>query len=1080
MPHLHIVRDLAKSFVNSKLTPVIIFISIFLGILSIVFLPREEEPQINVPMADVFVEMAGASPQEVTNRVIYPMEKLIQDVPGVEYIYSKAMPGKAMMTVRFYVGQNLEDSLVKLYNKLYSNFDKIPPGVSKPLIKPKSIDDVPILTLTLWGNNYDGYTLRQIASQLCETIKQTPDISETTIIGGYRKFLKINLIPSKMSAYNVDPYEIIKIIQSVNNSSYPGNITFKNKEIQLKFQGFLNSKDELDKIVLKTFDNKPIYLNDVANIELAPEEVNNYVMFKDKHSLQSPAVTISIAKRKGTNATIVANNIINKIKTIRSSLVPSDINITITKNYGDTAAERSNELLVHMFIAIFSVTVLIWLVLGKRESLVVALAIPTTLALTLSTFALYGFTLNRVTFFALIFSVGILVDDAIVVVENIVRHLKNPLNKDENISNIVIEATDEVGNPTILATMTVIAAILPMAFVGGLMGPYMRPIPIGSSTAMVFSMLIAFIVIPWASVRILGHGYLRNQENKEKTEDYLTSMYRKTMNRLIFIPKQRKIFILGIVILLICSCSLVLFKLVKVKMLPFDNKSEFQVIIDTKEGTTLENTMQVAQEIADYLITIKDVVNYQIYCGVASPFNFNGLIRHYYLRNAPYNADIQVNLQHKEERTKQSHDVVKQVRPQIAKIAQKYGANVKISEVPPGPPVLQTLVAEVYGPDYKRQKEIAQELINIFKKSPNVVDVDWYMEDPHEELTILIDHEKTLRTGLNSDKVSDSVEIAFKGKEAGLLHDEISKEDVPIWLQIPSNLRAGLLDIIPLRLINNKGDVIPIESLVKFVINYSPTSIYHKNLMPVVYVTADVSGNEESPVYSIMNLYKEINKLELPEGYKLGQYFTSQPSTNNKYSIKWDGEWQITYEVFKDLGIAFLIVLVLIYGLIVGWFQSFKTPLIIMSVIPFSLIGIMPAHMLMGAFFTATSMIGFIAGAGIVVRNSIILVDFIELRLKEGLTLSEAVIEAGAVRFKPMMLTAAAVVVGSSVILFDPIFQGLAISLMAGELASLFISRTTVPILYYVVNIKSYLNSKIIVNKENANLLDTQSQITGC
>lgn len=1080
MPHLHIVRDLAKSFVNSKLTPVIIFISLFLGILSIITLPREEEPQINVPMADVFVEMQGASPQEVTNRVIYPMEKLIQDVPGVEYIYSKAMPGKAMMTVRFYVGQNLEDSLVKLYNKLYSNFDKIPPGVSKPLIKPKSIDDVPILTLTLWGNNYDSYTLRQIASQLCETIKQTPDISETTIIGGYRKFLKVNLIPSKMSAYNVDPYEVMKVIQSVNNSSYPGNITFKNKEIQLKFQGFLNSKEELDKIVLKSFDNKPIYLNDVANIELAPEEVHSYVMFKDKHSKQSSAVTISIAKRKGTNATIVANNIINKIKTIRSSVVPSDINITITKNYGDTAAERSNELLVHMFIAIFSVTVLIWLALGKRESLVVALAIPTTLALTLSTFTLYGFTLNRVTFFALIFSVGILVDDAIVVVENIVRHLKKPSNKDKNISDIVIDATDEVGNPTILATMTVIAAILPMAFVGGLMGPYMRPIPIGSSTAMIFSMLIAFIVIPWAAVRILSHKYLKKHSNKDSTNDFLTSMYRKTMNKLILIPKQRKLFLLGIVALLLLSCSLVLFKFVKVKMLPFDNKSEFQVIIDTKEGTTLENTMQVAQEIADYLITVKDVVNYQIYCGVASPFNFNGLIRHYYLRNAPYNADIQVNLLHKEERSKQSHDIVKQVRPQIAKIAQKYGANVKISEVPPGPPVLQTLVAEVYGPDYKRQKEIAQELMNIFKKSPNIVDVDWYMEDPNEELTLLIDHEKTLRSGLNSDKVNNSVEIAFKGKEAGLLHDEISKENVPIWLQIPSKLRSGLLDIIPLKLISDKGDVIPIGSLVKFVMNYSPTSIYHKNLMPVVYVTADVSGEEESPVYSIMNLYKDINKLELPEGYKLKQYFTSQPATNNKYSVKWDGEWQITYEVFKDLGIAFLIVLVLIYGLIVGWFQSFKTPLVIMSVIPFSLIGIMPAHMLLGAFFTATSMIGFIAGAGIVVRNSIILVDFIELRVKEGFTLSEAIVDAGAVRFKPMMLTAAAVVVGSSVILFDPIFQGLAISLMAGEVASLFISRTTVPILYYITNIKSYLNSKIIPNKEDFSLLDTQNQITGC
>jgi len=1080
MPHAHIVKNLTKAFINSKITPVIILFSIFLGILALIFLPREEEPQINVPMADVFVEMPGASPQEVSERVIYPMEKLMQDVPGVEYIYSQALVGKGIMTVRFYVGQNLEESLVKLYNKLYSNFDRIPLGVSKPLIKPKSIDDVPIMSLTLWGNNYDGYTLRQIAAQLCETIKQTPDVSETTIIGGYRKFLKVNLIPYKMAAYNIDPYNVMKRIQEVNNSSYPGNITYKDKEIQLKFQGFLNSKEEVEKIVLKTNDNKTIYLKDVAKIELGPEETNNYVMFKDKKSNLSSAVTISIAKRKGTNAIIVTNNIIKKLKTIRGNLLPSDLNLSITRNYGETAAERSNELLVHMFIAIFSVTVLIWLALGKRESMVVAIAIPTTLALTLSMFTLYGFTLNRVTFFALIFSIGILVDDAIVVVENIVRHLKMPSNKDKNISDVIVDATDEVGNPTILATITVIAAILPMAFVGGLMGPYMRPIPIGSSSAMLFSMLIAFIVIPWAAVRILGHRYLTNKPNINTEDSLLTKYYRKTMNNLIFMPKYRKLFIVSIILLLVSACSLVIFKLVKVKMLPFDNKSEFQVIVDTKDGSTLENTMQVTQEIADYLITVKEVLNYQIYCGVASPFNFNGLVRHYYLRKNSNNADIQVNLLPKNERSFQSHDIAKRVRPQIVKIAQKHGANVKISEVPPGPPVLQTLVAEVYGPNYKRQKEIAQEIINIFKKSPNVVDVDWYMEDPHEQLTMIVDHEKALRSNLTTDKINDSVEIAFKGKEAGLLHAETAKENVPIWVQIPSYLRGSLFDIISLKLVNADNKLIPIESMVKFILNYYPTSIYHKNLMPVVYVTADVSGAEESPVYSIMKLYNDINKLELPEGYKLKQHFTAQPTVNDRYSIKWDGEWQITYEVFKDLSIAFLIVLILIYCLIVGWFQSFKTPLIIMSVIPFSLIGILPAHMLMGAFFTATSMIGFIAGAGIVVRNSIILVDFIELRLKEGMTMSEAVIDAGAIRFKPMMLTASAVIVGSSIILFDPIFQGLAISLMAGELASLFISRTTVPIFYYMTTIKSYLNSKIITSKTSIDLLDTGYPVTGC
>lgn len=1090
MSQVNWVKSLTGFFVDSKLTPLVIGFSILLGVLAICFLPREEEPQIIVPMADVFVEMPGATPEEVSERVISHMEKLIQEVPGVEYIYSVAAPGKALMTVRFYVGDNLEDSLVKLYNKLYSNFDLIPPGVSKPIIKPKSIDDVPILTLTLWSDKYDGYTLRQIAAQLTETIRQTPDVAETEIIGGYEKFMNVSLIPSSLAAYQLDAYDVMNALKMTNQSLYLGDTVQANKGMLLKVDGFLSTEDDVKEMIVAVRGDKPVYLKNVANVSLSSEDISHYVQYKDIKSQQTSAVTISIAKKKGSNAIQVADNLIKKIQTVRKTFVPSDVHIKITRNYGETAAERSNELLIHMLIAVFSVTALIYMLLGKRESMVVAVAIPTTLALTLAAFALFGFTLNRVTFFALIFSIGILVDDAIVVVENIVRHLQMSENKGRKITSIVVEATNEVGNPTVLATLAVIAAILPMAFVGGLMGPYMRPIPIGSSSAMIFSMLVAFTVIPWTAVKILGKKSYLAFIKHDSTESSLTARYRKTMTKLVSSKLSRTKFLTIIIVALLIAFSLVLFRLVKVKMLPFDNKSEIQVIIDTKESTTLESTQSLAQEIADYLIKIKEVDNYQIYTGVSSPFNFNGLIRHYYLRQGPNVSDIQVNLIPKvnilnpvdwvdgflgHKRWAQSHDVAKKIRPEVEKIARKHNASVKIAEVPPGPPVLQTIVAEVYGPDYKQCKKIATQIMAIFKKNKDIVDVDWYMESPHKEMSMLIDQEKIMRLGISVDRLVSNLNIAFKGMNIGLLHDAQSKDDIPIWLQLPESLRSGVGNIFSLRIVNDDGQMVPIDNVVKFAEVDAPTSVYHKNMLPVIYVTADVSGGLESPVYAILDIKDKLSDIKLADKTKLKQYFTKQPPLDTEYSIKWDGEWQITYEVFRDLGMAFVIVLILIYALMVGWFHSYKTPLIIMSAIPFSLIGILPAHMLLGAFFTATSMIGFMAGAGIVVRNSIILVDFIELRLNHGVPISEAVIDAGAVRFKPMLLTASAVIVGSAVILFDPIFQGLAISLMAGEVASLFLSRTAVPVLYYMFNKDNYLNSYLM--KDPASFLVEENQL---
>jgi len=701
-----------------------------------------------------------------------------------------------------------------------------------------------------------------------------------------------------------------------------------------------------------------------------------------------------------------------------------------------------------MLIAVISVSVLIAITLGFRESLIVFIAIPVTLALTLAVFYLYGYTLNRITLFALIFSIGILVDDAIVVVENIVRHWRMPDNQSRPPFEVAIEAVDEVGNPTILATLAVVAAILPMAFVGGLMGPYMRPIPIGASAAMVFSLLVAFIVTPWAAVRILKAGGVHHAGDRE---DFVTQLYRSVMGNLLHRPALRWSFVGGVVVLLAASCALFYTGFVKVKMLPFDNKSEFQVIIDMPNGTTLEQTERVAQLLAEETQRQREVVNIQTYAGTASPYNFNGLVRHYYMRSGPNVADIQVNLLPKDARNLQSHEIAKQVRQRLLPIAEHYGARIKVAEVPPGPPVLETLVAEVYGPSMEGRIALARQMRDLFKQTKGVVDVDWYVEDDQTKYRFLVDEEKAALNGITEDDIARAMQIAAAGYPAGLLHQDAEKEDVALSVRLDRATRSDVERMQGLKIAARNGGTVALGELVHVKKVIEDKSIYHKNLLPVTYVTADIAGEIESPVYAVLKLGPEIDKIKIAEGYQIEQHMASLPTDPDRYSMKWDGEWHITYEVFRDLGLAFAVVLILIYGLVVGWFQSFLTPLIIMAAIPFSLVGIIPAHGLLHAFFTATSMIGFIAGAGIVVRNSIILVDFIELRLREGMPLDQAVIDAGAVRFRPMMLTAAAVVVGSSVILFDPIFQGLAIALMAGEIASLLLSRMTVPVLFYLV-----------------------------
>jgi multidrug efflux pump subunit AcrB len=1080
---------LAAAFINSKLTPLVIIASLALGAFAILKTPREEEPQIIVPMADVLVQMPGASAKEVERRVVTPMEKLIWEIPGVEYVYSTASPGQAMTVVRFLVGQNQEAAFVRLREKLQSHYDIIPPGASQPIIKPRSIDDVPILALTLHSSRYDAFALRQIAARVEDAVKQVDDVSETTIIGGRRREMRVTLDRARLAGFGLTPDGVAQALGAANQREQAGGFSRDNAEIAVKTGGFIRTAQDAQNVVVGAVNGRPIFLKDVATVTDGPEEPANYVLFgqgpnppaplpfegRGERGVRSlePAVTISVAKRQGKNAIEIANRVLEKVDSLKGNILPSDVTVTVTRNYGETASEKSGELLLHMMIAVLSVTLLIAIALGRRESLVVLVAIPVTLALTLLVFYLYGYTLNRITLFALIFSIGILVDDAIVVVENIVRHYRMPLHERKAPLEAAIHAVDEVGNPTILATFTVIAAILPMAFVGGLMGPYMRPIPVGASAAMIFSLLIAFIVTPWAAFRLLkgesahptpnpsaSQGEGRHSPSLRRRgsggghgegDDWMTRLYRKVMTPMLRRPVVRWSFFGTVAVLLLGAMALVGIKAVTVKMLPFDNKNEFQIIVDMPTGTTLEQTAAATRALADYVATVPEVKDYQMYVGAASPFNFNGLVRHYFMRRSTYQADIQVNLVGKGERKAQSHAIVKRIRPDIARIAKEWGIRVKVAEVPPGPPVLETLVAEVYGPSDARRAEVAHQILDIFKTTPGVTDADWYMDDDQPTYQFAVDKEKAALNGVDTAAVNRTLAMGLSGQQVGLAHDETSREDVPVTVRLPRGARSGLRQLEQLYVGARDGHLVPLSELVRPVRIATDKSIYHKNLLPVVYVTGDVTGRQESPVYAILAMNRAIDNLKLPEGYKLNVLTTHVPFTTDRLQMKWDGEWHITYEVFRDLGIAFAAVLVLIYILVVAWFQSFKTPLIIMAPIPLTLVGILPAHALMGAFFTATSMIGFIAGAGIIVRNSIILVDFIELRLRQGMTLEQAVIDAGATRFRPMLLTAAAVIVGSFVILFDPIFQGLAISLMAGEIASTLLSRMAVPVLYYMM-----------------------------
>ena len=1051
---LGIAGRLAGAFMDSKLTPLVVLFAVALGALAVVVTPREEEPQIKVPMVDVFASLPGRAPVEVERQVAAPLEKAFWSIPGVEYVYSTSSAGRAFLVVRFRVGEDPDRALVRIRAKLDALAGDWPRDVSPPLVKPRSIDDVPVWAMTFWSPTQDSATLRQIAAEVENEIKTIPEVSDTALIGGLRREFRVELDPARLAARGLSPGAILGALEAANRRTAAGPVVAGGREILVEAGGFVRSAAELESVVVAESGGRPVRLADVARVVDGPEEPVSYVTHGEPGNAgQFPAVTLSVSKRRGANAITVVHAIDRKLDRLRPRLFAAGVHATVTRDYGETSAEKSNELLKHMAIATLSVALLMAIALGRREAGVVLLAVPVTLALTLFVFYILGYTLNRITLFALIFSIGILVDDAIVVVENIVRHLRLPSSRGRDLAGVAIEATDEVGNPTILATFAVIAAIVPMGFVGGLMGPYMRPIPVGASAAMLFSLLIAFAVSPWATRRLFRNVPAEKLGHGESERGRLAVLYRRAMTPLVTEGggRARAVFFLVIAGLLAAAVALVPLGVVIVKMLPFDNKNEFQIVVDFPEGTTLETTHRALSEMAGAVGSLPEVVGTEVYAGAAAPYNFNGLVRHYFLRSGPHQGDVQVSLAPRKKRRRSSHAVAREARPLVDAIARRYDARVKVAEVPPGPPVLQTIVAEVYGPDDAGRREVARQVREVFARTEGVADVDWYVESPRAKAVFRLDREKAGISGIQEAEVAATLRLALGGDATGEIQLPDVRERIPLVVTLPAERRNDLAALGSLSVSGAGGRRVPLSEIGRFESEPEETSIYHKNLKPVVYVTADVAGRREAPVYAIGALEKGIAGIRVPGGYRIATQTAAAPFDTARYGVKWDGEWFVTYEVFRDLGLAFAAVLVLIYVLVVGWFRSFTVPLVIMAPIPLTLVGILPAHGIFGVFFTATSMIGFIAGAGIIVRNSIILVDFIELRRREGMGLSEAVLDAGEVRFRPMLLTAAAVVVGSSVMLLDPIFQGLAVSMMAGEVAATLLSRAAVPVLYYML-----------------------------
>lgn len=1030
---------LAESFLFSELTPLLAIASIVIGIMAVFLTPKEEEPQISVPMIDIMTAAPGYTAQEVERKVTEPIERAVWGLEGVEYVYSQSSPHGSFITVRFKVGEPMEPSLVKVHHKLMTLRGELPQNTQPPKVTALSIDDVPFLTLTFSSDQRDDYSLRTLIAPLARELSSTPDLSRVELLGGRKKSVRLIVDPQKSSMYGVSLPEIADSLKRNDFALPAGKNWGKETVYDIDFFGRVRTAEDVRNIAIAQKGGRIIRVGDIAKVQQGPEERTKASVLYDKEIGKNArqAVSIVFAKRKGTNVVTLADELLTRADTFRKDL-PKDIKLSVVRDYGSTAEDKSMELIEHLLIATFSVAALIAIVMGLRASLVVSIAIPVTLALTLAIYYFMGYSLNRVTLFALIFSIGILVDDAIVVVENIERHLKE--SPDIGIAKATIRAVSEVGNPTILATFTVIAAILPMAFVRGLMGPYMKPIPVGASLAMILSLFVAFIVTPWASVRLLKQHSHTAKHPEGHQHSALDRLYIRFVEWLLSARMKSLLFGGIVVFLLLAAAGLVATKVVKVKMLPFDNKEEFQITLDFPTGTPLQTSLEKSRILAEELLKDKEVLKVQIYAGEPAPYSFSGMVKHAFMRRSDYMADLQVVLTEKGERDASSHEVIENLRSKITAFSKQNNVLSKVLEIPPGPPVLATMVAEIYGPTAEIRKKVAKDVYKVFNEEPSVVDLDYSWRTGRDRQIYEFNNARGGVLGAKADLVGMTGRLLFSETSLFTLAEAESPEEISVDLSIEQSIRSGN-DPFQRQLIPSfESGIVPVKDVLKSPYTESTETLNRKNLKPVVYVLSELSGAEEAPVYGMLKLAPKINyetqTAEVP-------WNTQNPV------VKWDGEWFITYEVFRDLGAAFAVVMVLIYVLVVGWFRSYTVPLVIMAPIPISLIGILPGHAIAGAYFTATSMIGFIAGAGIIVRNSIILVDFIELEMRNGHHLRDSVIRAGVTRFRPMLLTAAAVVVGSFIMLFDPIFQGLAVSLMFGEIAATLLSRFAVPVLYY-------------------------------
>ena len=1061
-PQLGFSGRIARTFQRSPLTPILAIAALLLGLVAVMITPREEEPQIDVTMANVMVPFPGADVHDVENLVAYPLEQKLAELEGVKHVYSVSRPGMAVITVEFQVGVPRQTAIVRLYNQVFQNQDFVPPnlGVGRPLVRPMGIDDVPVMALTLWSDDPSrGPTqLAEVAHTLETELKRVPGTRDVYTIGAPERAVVVDLDAAKLAAYGMAVGDLANALRAANVVTQAGDRVTGSRDVPVTAGRFLADAADVAQLVIGLKDGQPVFLSDVATIHQGADLPSRYVWFgapagkAGPATGNAPAVTIAIAKKPGTNAADITRAIGARLRVLEGVVIPAGVHVTVTRDYGQTATDKADKLIHKLIFATFSVVLLVLLTMGWREAIVVGSAVVITLALTLFASWAMGFTINRVSLFALIFSIGILVDDAIVVVENIHRHMALG---GRTLREAIPAAVSEVGGPTILATFTVIAALLPMAFVSGLMGPYMRPIPINASAGMLLSLAVALIVTPWLALKLLGH---HRHTDATPTDRHAAGDGRlhRVFHRLMLpfldgnrAPRRRRLLFAAMGVLVLGAVGLVVIKAVVLKMLPFDNKSEFQIVVDMPEGGTLERTNRLLGELAQRLAGVPEVKDWQSYAGTAAPITFNGLVRQYYLRSGPIVGDLQVSLVDKSERSRQSHAIALAVRPALARIGARYGASVKVVEVPPGPPVLAPIVAEVYGPDYAGVRRTARELEQKFKANPDIVDVDTSVEADAPREVLVVDRARAARLGLDQASIAQVLRTALSGDDATYLMDGHAKYAVPIRLRLDAGDQAAMSQLLALRMRAQGGALVPLSEVVGVQPANWEKAIYHKDLLPYATVTGDDAGATDSPLYGMFSLVGELGHDRL-DGQLLQQYFTAQPTDTTRAAVKWDGEWQITFETFRDMGLAYSVGLLLIYLLVVGQFKSYVVPLIIMAPIPLTVIGVMPGHALLGAQYTATSMIGMIALAGIIVRNSILLIDFINHALSAGQSLRDAVINAAAVRAKPIVLTGVAAMIGGLFIVDDPIFQGLAVSLIFGILVSTALTLLVIPLLYYV------------------------------